>query len=193
MPQLWGSRSATSTMINLIPNQEKKKKVKDFYFRLAVVTLFMFALGLLVAMVAIFPAFILSATKKGLVQEKLQRQRAEAGPVLREGTRSMLEDIKQKLDLVDKVGKNKYVVSEKVVTEIINKKISGMKITQILFEVDPIKGKKVSLRGVAGSREQLLEFRRALETDILFKQVDLPISNFVKGSNIDFSLTLIPV
>src|SRR3989344_1018873 len=179
-------------MINLIPNQEKKKKVKDFYFRLSVVVLFMLALVLLVALAAIFPAFVLSETKKSLAEEKLAEQRAEAGPELGAGTRGTLEEIKKKLDLIDRIGENKYLVSEKIVNEIISKKMPGMKINQILFEFDLVKGKKVSLRGIAESREQLFEFLRALEASIAFKQVDLPISNFVKGSNIDFSLTLIP-
>jgi len=51
----------------------------------------------------------------------------------------------------------------------------------------------VSIEGIAPSREILLAFRRLLENDPLFKSVDLPISNFIKGSNIRFNLNLIPV
>ena len=75
---------------------------------------------------------------------------------------------------------------------IILKKMSNIKITDISYENDPLKGRKVSIEGNAPSREILLLFRRALEDDVLFKQVDLPISNFVKGSDIKFYLNLIP-
>ena len=61
-----------------------------------------------------------------------------------------------------------------------------------MYENDATKGKKVTVLGIAPSRELLLLFRRALEDDVAFKKVDLPISNFVKGSNIEFSLSLIP-
>jgi hypothetical protein len=68
-----------------------------------------------------------------------------------------------------------------------------IKITQILYDNTVAKGdKKVNIQGTAPSRERLLIFRQALEGNPAFKKVDLPISNFVKGSNIQFSLSLTP-
>jgi len=68
----------------------------------------------------------------------------------------------------------------------------NIKITDISYENDSLNGKKISIQGTAPSREVLLSFRQAFENDNTFKQVDLPISNFVKGSNIQFYLSLIP-
>ena len=73
------------------------------------------------------------------------------------------------------------------------KKGLGIKINRIFFENDSLEGRKVNINGVAQDREKLLLFRKALEDDILFKYVDLPISNFVKGSNIEFNLNLISI
>ena len=75
---------------------------------------------------------------------------------------------------------------------ILLKKRSDIKITQILYQNDGTNGKKITLTGIASSREVLLLFRQALEDSSSFKDVVLPISNFVKGSNIDFSLSLTP-
>ena len=70
--------------------------------------------------------------------------------------------------------------------------MSDIQITRIAFENSPVSGKQVDLSGLAPSRERLLLFRQALENDTAFQKVDLPISNFVKGSNIQFSLSLTP-
>ena len=67
-----------------------------------------------------------------------------------------------------------------------------IKISQISFKDTGLDVKEVNISGTAPSRERLSLFRRALEGDPLFKKVDLPISNFIKGSNIRFSLSLTP-
>jgi hypothetical protein len=94
--------------------------------------------------------------------------------------------------LIEKAESSKFLVSQKVVSAIILKKILGIKITDISYKNDPLLGKTVNLEGTAPSRESLLLFRQALQDDTTFKNVDLPISNFVKGSNIQFYLSLIP-
>jgi len=78
-----------------------------------------------------------------------------------------------------------------VINAILLKKRSDIKITQISYQNDT-RGRKIGVTGTAPSREVLLFFRLALESSPAFKSVDLPISNFVKGSNIQFYLNLIP-
>jgi len=179
-------------MINLIPNQEKKRKVKDFYFRLVVVCFFVLGFCFLVAFVSILPSYFLSSVNKNLVNKKLEMQKNEPVPLIDQNSLATIEGLNKKLSLIEKAEKNKYFVSQKIINEIILKKTSDIKIEQIFYENSISGGKKISIRGVSPSRERLLLFRRALEDDATFKKVDLPISNFVKGSNIEFSLTLIP-
>lgn len=179
-------------MINLIPNQEKKRKVKDFYFRLVVVFFVVLGFCFLIASAAILPSYFLSFVKKNLNDTKLEAQKKEPIPPASQSTVNLVADLNNKLNLIENAQKNKYLVSVKVINEIISKKMSDIKITQIFYENSSIAGKKISIRGVAPSRERLLLFRLALEDDTAFKKVDLPISNFVKGSNIEFSLNLTP-
>jgi len=119
-------------------------------------------------------------------------QKNEPVPLIDQNSLATIEGLNKKLSLIEKAEKNKYFVSQKIINEIILKKTSDIKIEQIFYENSISGGKKISIRGVSPSRERLLLFRRALEDDATFKKVDLPISNFVKGSNIEFSLTLIP-
>lgn len=179
-------------MINLIPNKEKKDKVKDFYFRLTVVSLMVFGFCVLVATASILPSYFLSSVKKNVIDTKLEMQKSEPLPAVDPSTLTVVTDLNSKLNLIENAEKNKYIVSLKIINEIIAEKMSDIKITQISYDNTTVGGKKISIRGEALSRDRLLLFRRALENNPAFKKVDLPISNFVKGADIQFSLSLIP-
>jgi hypothetical protein len=179
-------------MINLIPNEEKKKRVRDFYFRLVVVFFFVLGFAMLVAVVALLPSYFLSTIREYVATDKLKDLQAQPEPVTNPNTPGIIKDVENKIALIEKSEKAKYLLSEKIVNEIVLHKMSDIKINNISFKSDVTTGKSVSIRGIAPSRERLLLFRRTLEDNVAFKKVDLPISNFIKGSNISFSLTLTP-
>ncbi len=176
-------------MINLIPNEEKKIIIKDFYYRLVIVILLVLAFVILIASISLLPSYFISSVKKNISTEKLNTEEIN---INNEKIFSTISDIDKKLSLLEKTEQEKFLVSERVINEILSKKISGIKITQIYFEDNEIDGRKISIRGTAPSRERLSLFSTTLENNSLFKEVDLPISNFVKGYNIQFYLTLIP-
>lgn len=179
-------------MINLIPNEEKKKKVRDFYFRLSVVLLMTLGFSMIVASIAILPSYFLSSVKKNVVVSRLESQKDKVDPLFGQETFAAVSDIDSRLKLVEDNKQNKHILPEFVVREILSKKMQDIKITEIVYG-NIAKDQSIKIDGIAPSRERLLLFRQALEDDAQFKEVDLPISNFIQGSNIKFSLSLIPV
>ena len=179
-------------MINLIPNEEKKIMTKDFFFRLAVVFFTVLGFSFWLVLFAVSPSYFLISFKENIINDNLKRQVNEPIPEVSQQTLALVEDLNFKFNFFENISNNKFVVSEKIINEIVLQKMSDIKITQISYENTVTTGKKISIRGTAPSRERLLKFRLALEDNIAFQKVDLPISNFVKGSNIQFFLTLIP-
>ena len=179
-------------MINLIPNEEKKKMSKDFYFRLVTLIFIMFSISLLIASILIVPSYFLSSVDKTSIDTKVQLQENEAVSLSEQDTMATINDLKSKLGSVENFKKNQYLFSQKIINEVVLKKISSLRITEIHYQNDPKTGRKISISGIALNRDVLLSFKRALEDDVAFSKVDLPISNFVKGSNIKFYLNLIP-
>jgi Tfp pilus assembly protein PilN len=179
-------------MINLIPNQEKKKKVKDFYFRLTVVSLMVLGLTILVGSVSILPSYFFSVVKKNVDEVKLQTQAGQSITQIDQNTTAIINDLIYKLGIVENAEQTKYLISQKVINEVIAQKMSDIQITEISYDNTTPSGKKIIISGVAPSRDRLLQFSNALSNDAAFQKVDLPISNFVKGSNINFSLNLTP-
>jgi uncharacterized protein (UPF0210 family) len=112
--------------------------------------------------------------------------------VLDQATQQAIADLDTRLNLVEGLETGGFVVSQRVINEIIKSKISDIKINRISYDADLTAGKKISIYGTASSRERLLLFRQALEDNPFFQNVNLPISNFVKGADISFSLTLVP-
>ncbi len=179
-------------MINLIPNEEKKKTTKEFYLKLVTVSFLMLGICFIVASVLILPSYFLSSAGENFINMKLKSQENEPVLVSQKDALAVVKDLKTKLGLVENAEKRKSDFSEKIINEIILKKIPNIRITKIFYENNLQTGKRISISGVAQSRETLLLFRKALEDDASFSKVDLPISNFVKGSNIEFFMNLIP-
>ena len=164
---------------------------KEFYLRLVAVFFVMLSISFLIASVSILPSFLLSYTEKNLIDAKLESQKEEVVSVPDQNTLMTIKDLKNKLTLVENIKKDGFF-SQKILNEIILKKMPVIKITEIFYQDNGKAGQKINISGQAPSREILLLFRRALEDDVAFSKVDLPISNFVKGSNIKFNLSLIP-
>lgn len=179
-------------MINLIPNEEKKINHKDFYFRLATLVFFMLGISFLGASILILPSYYVSYLETNILMNKLDTQEEETGLMSDQNVLETIKDIKNKLTSLENAQNNKFVFSQKIINQIILKKIPKIKITEIIYQNDLTLNKKINIRGIASSREVLLLFRKALEDSPAFLKVDLPISNFVKGSDIKFYLSLIP-
>ncbi len=179
-------------MINLIPREERKRMLKDFRYRLLVLFLVVLSAGILIGIIAILPAYFISGAKVNFINAKIEIQNEEPLSVKGEQALSAIKNINEEIAIVESAEKRKFLPSASVVNAILIKKRLDIKITKITYENEAIGGKKISITGTAPSRAVLLLFRQSLEDSAAFKSVDLPISNFVKGSNIEFSLSLVP-
>jgi len=179
-------------MINLIPNEEKKVMFRDFYLRLIIVVFTMLAASITIGIFAIAPSYSSLYFDGNLVKDALKIQEEEPVSISDQNTLVKVKELEDKLALIEKAKENKYNLSDRIINEIVLKKSSSIKITEITYKSSSPRGREVSIVGIAPSREALLLFRKSFEDNPAFKEVDLPISNFIKGSNIRFYITLIP-
>lgn len=179
-------------MINLIPTKEKKDMIRGFYFRLGTMFFLMLGVVMLVATIALLPSYFLSIAKVNSVSEKLNLEESAATQSINQNTAAEISVLDRKLTILERAEKNKFLVSERVIREVLARKLDDIKITELSYDASKAGEMSIRIRGTAPSRERLLQFRMALEQDPMFKNVDLPISNFVKGSNIQFTITLMP-
>lgn len=179
-------------MINLIPNEEKKIMTRDFYFRLLVVFFMIIGSCVLITSVSIIPSYLNSLYKKNLANQKLAAQNATPKPEVDQKTTAELADFDKKLSLVENAEKNKYDPSSKVINEVLSRVTANIKINEINYQNDSVLGKSINVIGIASNRQDLLVFRQSLGADSAFKNVNLPISSYVKDSDISFYVSIVP-
>lgn len=166
--------------------------VRDFYLRFVAVLFSAFGFSFLLVLFAMSPSYFLANFQEKLINDSLAKQQNEPVPAASQQALEITRVLDQKLAILDKAKQEKFIVSEKIFNVLVLYKMPDIKITQIFYENTAAGEKKVLIRGSAPSRERLLLFRLALEDSLSFQKVDLPISNFVKGANIEFSINLIP-
>ena len=147
-------------------------------------------IAVLLAVLAILPSFFLSQVEKNLAISRLAEQKNEPVPAVDQNSLQVMDELDRKVRLIESASQKKYFVSEKVIDQVLLHKMSDIEINRISYENTFTSGKDIGIYGVAPNRERLLLFRRALEDDVTFQSVDLPISNFIKGADIEFYLNL---
>ena len=179
-------------MINLIPKEDKKKMAMSFYYRLLALFFFMFSFAIFIGSGALLPAYFSSVSKDSTADLKLEIQRNNTVPTVGQESLTAIQDMNTKLGIVENAEKSKFPLSQGVIADILSSKTSDIKITQILYTDDLTEGKKITILGIAPSRESLLSFEQLLQNNPAFKNVSLPISSFIKDSNLQFDLSLSP-
>jgi hypothetical protein len=77
-----------------------------------------------------------------------------------------------------------------IIKTFLDKKNSSLLIKEVLYSKTSDSDFNIVIRGLARDRESLISFTKALSENNAFK-VDLPVSNFTKDKNIDFTFTVI--
>jgi hypothetical protein len=179
-------------MINLIPKEEKKRMKADFMARVATVSFVLLSSVVLIASAALVPAYLEVSVDHTVARKELDIQKNTPLKAEELEITTQADNLNRKIQQVDSLRQNKFLVTERAINNVVLNKLPDIKITNILYEAKTSTEKEIKVTGSAPSREKLLLFKLALENDPAFKKVDLPVSNFVKGSDIKFFVILIP-
>jgi hypothetical protein len=171
-------------MIRFLPEKNKKEIKIEYFSRVfSVVLIFMILLGI-ISTFSIFPAYIISFYRD--ISIKSQSASVEANKIDTNEQESLVKTTNELILFLNQFKNEKPSVQMLGVLEKTNKNI---KINQISYS------KRDSLyqfifKGVADNREGLLSFVKDIKLDKNISAVDLPVSDFVKSSDIDFTITL---
>jgi hypothetical protein len=155
-------------MINLLLKERKVSLNRMYYVRLATVFVFMMAVVVLLAVLAELAA----------VKDTAKDPKDELS--------SIVADINKKLGVFASPAE-RFVFSRDGLLPILGRKNDSILITNISYDGTGT-AKKMTVNGVAKNREALLSFEGELKKEADFQGINVPISNFVQGSNISFSI-----
>lgn len=176
-------------MYKLLPEKAREKVRGEYLLRRSVVMVTALVLVLVVAIVGLFPSYVIS--------KALQREVAERTEVLRQepepeavAWETWLSSISLKLKLLDpKLDKDR---PSTLLAEVISEKGKGIRINSFRW-VNGDGKSELSIMGVAADRQALLAFENKLNSSGRFSAVTLPVSNLAKDRDISFELKLIPI
>jgi len=178
----------TESIINILPDKEKKIILKEYWMRFF--TIF-FNLSTLVGALAIFllfPSYFLSELQENMIEDKIEVFNKENIELIDNDTDKAISDINSKLVILNKK-EGDYQFSKDILDEILSSRNSGITYSQILFRKEK-EGSSLEINGVAKSRDDLRIFKTTLENNLDYSEVNLPISNFLEKSDLDFTILI---
>lgn len=175
-------------MINLLPQEHQSNLKKEYsHRRITLVFIGLFCVGV-AGLVTLFPAYLLSLQK----EQEISNEDKASGIDLR----NTISDLNKTIDTLR--NDTSLVISQSsdarvgaVFADIMSKSSQGIIIKSFLYKKQGKEVLKVTVVGVAKTRDDLLSFTKELENLTMFDHVNVPVSNFAKEKNIEFSLDLV--
>lgn len=176
-------------MLHLLTEEHRKKVVTEYKKRIVIVLL----LGLSVVSVlgALFfsPTFFLSHGKYSTVLTEKKALDSELAIKEEEGSS---ESIKNVILSIEALRMFEKVTNPSVILDnIVRGKPNGVQIRGLVFTPGEATAMTVDLVGRADTRKSLVQFDQKLKANPVFDQVIIPLGNFAKEKNIDFSIKII--
>ncbi len=181
-------------MINLLPLQEKTKIRNEYLARISVVFMFFLLITILIGGVLLAPIVVSSSNKKAELREKLAIIKIN---IAKDADRSAaaIKDFRSRIAVLNrKVGTDQTPsqIFEKIIFEkTLSQGGEGVRLNGLSYEKTPDRtGFFVRVNGTANDRKSLLNFVKSLQDDGGWKEVRVPVSNFAKGKDLEFSLEI---
>lgn len=176
-------------MLNLLPIEEKNKIRREYIFRrLSAVFLLLFFV-LVISSILLFPVYILSKIRL----DEIKKENVELSKKI-----NTVDDEEKLASLVKEIGDKTAGIKPALGTEInkafssvISDRPANIKITGLDYKKNAPNKAEITITGVSADRESLKSYGKRLQDDIWFSEVNLPISNFAKAKNIDFSIKIV--
>jgi len=177
-------------MINILPIQEKKKILTEYRLRLGVVAVFAIMTLVLSSFVLLIPSYLLAVSKyKGLSENFLTMEAKQGRVGQGDEIGAQISNINKKINLFLKGGARVESAPPQSILNILNMKGDRIKIHGFTYDATTGKGRMVVV-GVSDDRDSLAQFIEVLKKEPTFTKVELPISSYVKSTNIDFSVVI---
>lgn len=204
------------SIINILPDSEKKILRKEYWMRFSTIVMNLIALIGLFTIILLLPSYLSSRSEEKITKSQLESFNVENPELVNNNMDKKIKEINLKLEKIDK-NKTPYQVSDDVINNILSNKTDGITFSQILFskkilekpivtkEPDPtnfdddvqkktktekIEYSVLEVHGIAKDRDSLRNFKIALDNNPSFTEVNLPISNFLEKRNLVFTVSL---
>lgn len=173
-------------MFLLVPQEQKKKLIKEYRLRLLFICLAVLCVLGSIGTLAFLPSYFFVHSE---ADELLLRSISIKGAINQKSDKDLektLLDVKQSIALLSSQDRD----VRGTLDIILDAKPKGVFLTHFAYNYAPDEASTIKLNGVSSDRASLLQFSKNLKAVSEFKNVDLPIGNLAKNSEIDFNINV---
>lgn len=177
-------------MLNILPKKEKKKIMLEYRLRLATVATLAVATLILSSLVLLAPAYLIAMEKNKDANNTLTILQENKGDIVNEKEiNAEVSSANKNISLFLKKSTSYIDSPVSFVEKILEIKGSEIKIIGFTYDAS-LDQERMVITGTARTREGLAGFIDELKKEPTFTSVELPISSYVKSTNIDFSAVI---
>lgn len=180
----------SKSVINILPLQEKKFLRRKYKSRLVTVFLNLFSLVGVLSIILLLPSYMLSSSKENIAEERLESFNISNPEIVTMDLEKTISDINKKLLFISKNDTNQQI-TEKVFGWLLENRPKGVTFSQILYNKRSDGGLVLDIHGVARDRTVLRNLKLILDKNLDYKEVNLPISNFLEKSDLNFTISIL--
>lgn len=174
-------------MINLIPPEGKKVVQREYSMRVGTIAAFVCAFSLLVSAAALIPTYVLliEADKATAASED------KSVPEKVEHYTETVDALKASMMITSQLGKPVDTLqASKIISHLESALSPEIVLEGMHFSEDKNKA-HVEVLGTARSREALRQFVETLKKDVFFVDVQVPVSDLARDTDLIFTATII--
>ncbi len=173
-------------MHNLLSQQAKQRLAREYIARVLTVGFLVGSTAVLIGAVSLLPSFL--SNRFDLSAEQAEMARLAAAITIEEGDQKPFETLERGRNLMKLLqshgSEEQYSM---LLEEALHTRPAAVSLSSITFDRT---ARALQIQGVAATRDALVEFTRRLEADPRFAQVELPISDYARATDLRFRLTL---
>lgn len=173
-------------MFTLLPERDMQTVMREYRLRLITVAVIFLLIATVLAGTLLSPSFVLTGSREKIVAEKLDTVLATQKKLLVGDPDTLARDTKELIQLLS--ARTRVPTVSSLVDRALYHRTAGIRITAINTTVSD--SSTVILSGIASTRQSLSSFVKKLEADGEFSAVSVPVSNFAKSTNLEFSLSI---
>ncbi len=178
---------AINFMLYLLTEEQKKKVLREYRMRLAIVSLIALSFVGVVAITSVIPSRVLVSTQqKILTAEEINTVGGE--PSNTDELSKKIVDISTTASFLNPI--SQPISSINIFSHLENEAGNDTSIRQ--FQINHFDDSaSVQISGISNNRDSLIKFINTLKQDPLFSGATFPYNSLAKQDNLDFSLNLL--
>jgi type IV pilus assembly protein PilM len=187
---LGGYSYSFNPVINVLPKEEKLILSKEYWKRITVSFLVMSSFIVAIFIILLLPSYFFTLSKEAILENKLEAFNFSNKDLPSQNLDLTINDINTKLNLLAGTSA-KYSIVDDIMGGIISSKPAGITFSQLLFNQTKNNLLTLEIQGNAADRTALRNFKSIIDSNPKVASANLPISNFLEKSNINFTISIV--